>query len=548
MANELAYYIRLSEADEETGKIKDESESISNQRSLILKYINDHPEFDGWTIHEFADDGFTGTNGDRPNFQRMIDCVYDGSIQCVIVKDLSRFARNYIIVGEYLEQIFPLLGVRFIAINDGYDSQTSVSAADHMNVVLKSVLNAYYSKELSHKIRATINLKMQKKEYRGIPPFGYVYDNEHTHFVIDPEAAKIVRLIFDLALQGNSKLQIANFLNTHNIPTIAEYNQMQNNHPKTNIPMPEFPQWDNIKVILILRNPVYKGTLFLHKTTVIVPASNKQRKTEPEEQYIYENAHEAIVSAEEFERVQELFPKRTRKSPRNITDYPLKGIVYCGICKRSLYRYRVAKSEDHARYYCRSAKLEHTACTDKKYPEKELEQIVIQSLLPMLKTIHETIGNKRSRQDQTQTMLTECQQEIRQTTAQEKKIKLEKLEIYEAYTIGTLPIQSYKQKKNALSKQGKILAEKLSSLREQESALKKGLLPKNITQLCDSAKEYRFATVLNRDMVNAFVERIYTFPDHYEIVWKFQDIWENINDMQSEDVLEKEGETVNAES
>ena len=213
-----------------------------------------------------------------------------------------------------------------------------------------------------------------------------------------------------------------------------------------------------------------------------------------------------------------------------------------------MFRYRVAKSEDYARYYCRSAKLEHTACTDKKYSEKELEQIVIQSLLPMLKTIHETIGNKRSRQDQTQTMLTECQQEIRQTTAQEKKIKLEKLEIYEAYTIGTLPIQSYKQKKNALSKQGKILAEKLYSLREQETALKNGLLPKNITQLCDSAKEYRFATVLNRDMVNTFVERIYTFPDHYEIIWKFQDIWENINDIHSEDVLEKEGETVNAES
>ena len=545
MANELAYYIRLSEADEETGKIKDESESISNQRTLILKYIKDHPEFDDWTIHEFADDGFSGTNGNRPNFQRMLDRIHAGSIQCVIVKDLSRFARNYIIVGEYLEQIFPLLGVRFIAINDGYDSKTSVSAADNMNVVLKSVLNAYYSKELSHKIRATINLKMQKKEYRGIPPFGYVYNEEKTHFVIDPEAAKIVRLIFDLALQGNSKLQIANFLNAHKIPTIGEYNQLQHNQLKTNIPVHELPHWDSIKVVLVLRNPVYKGTLLLHKTTVIVPASKKSRKTDASEQYVYDNAHEAIVTPEEFDKVQELFPHRSRKSQRNSSDYPLKNVVYCGSCKRSMYRYRVAKGTDRARYYCRSAPLEHTACTTKKHSERDLEQIVLQSLLPMLKSIHDTVGTKRSRQEQTQSMLSECQQEIRQVLSQERKLKLEKLEIYEAYTIGTLSVQSYKQKKNILSRQGKQLAEKLSSLREQENALNNGILPANVAQLCDSAKEYRDATILNREMVTSFVDRVYIFEDHYEIIWKFQDIWESILEKQLALKNQKEGEQDN---
>ena len=129
MANNLAYYIRLSEADEDTGKEKDESESISNQRALILKYLKEHPEFDDWTIQEFVDDGYTGTNGNRPQFQRMVELVQQRAIQCVIVKDLSRFARNYILLGEYVEQIFPYLGVRFIAINDGYDSKTSTSAA-----------------------------------------------------------------------------------------------------------------------------------------------------------------------------------------------------------------------------------------------------------------------------------------------------------------------------------------------------------------------------------------------------------------------------------
>lgn len=545
MANELAYYIRLSEADEETGKNKDESESISNQRSLILKYIKDHPEFDDWTIHEYADDGFSGTNGDRPAFQRMLDRIHEGSIQCVIVKDLSRFARNYILLGEYLEQIFPFLGVRFIAINDGYDSKTTTSAADSMSVVLKSVLNAYYSKELSHKIRATINLKMQKQEYRGIPPFGYIYDDDRTQYLIDLEAAKTVRLIFDLALQEKTMTEIANYLNTHGVPTIAEYNQMQNKHRKTNIPTHELPRWDTVKVALILRNPVYKGTLLLHKTTVIVPASSKKRKTEPNEQYIFDNAHEAIVTAEEFEHVQELFPLKQRRTRRNSTDYPLKSVVFCGICKRTMYRYRVRKTDDYAKYYCRSAPLGRTECTKKKYSEKELEQVVLQALLPMLKTINETIGHRRSRQDQTQSLLTECQQEIRQAVAMEKKIKLEKLEIYEAYTIGTLPIHDYKQKKNTLTRQGKNLAEKLLQLREQEAALQNGILPKELAQLCDSAKEYHFATALNREMVSAFVERINVFPDHYEIVWKFQDVWERITNTPENNTIEKEGEETN---
>ena len=130
MANNLAYYIRLSLADDDVGDSnKDESNSVKNQRDLILSYIDSHPEFKGWTVHEFIDDGFTGTNDDRPNFQRLIDLTWQGQIQCIIVKDHSRFARNYIITGNYLEQVFPLLGVRFIAINDNYDSARNQSGA-----------------------------------------------------------------------------------------------------------------------------------------------------------------------------------------------------------------------------------------------------------------------------------------------------------------------------------------------------------------------------------------------------------------------------------
>ena len=535
MANELAYYIRLSEADEETGKIKDESESISNQRALILKYISDQPEFEGWTIREYVDDGFSGANSNRPAFQRMLERIHEGSIQCIIVKDLSRFARNYILLGEYMEQIFPLLGVRFIAINDGYDSKTTTSAADSMSVVLKSVLNAYYCKELSHKIRATAYLKMQKHEFLGIPPFGYIYNEDHTQYLIDPDAAIIVRHAFDLALSGKSRTEIANDLNAHGYPTIAEYNQLQSKSKKNNIPIHELPRWDSTKVINILRNPVYKGTLVCRKTTVIIPSSNKKRKTEPSEQYVFDNSHEAIVTAEEFDRVQARFPHQERKSPRKMNEFPLRSIVFCGVCKRAMHRYQLARGDDGARYYCRSAQLTNTPCTNKKYPEKELEQIVLQSLLPMLQMFQASVGYRRSNQDQVQTMLGQCQQELREAGAMEKKLRLEKLEIYEAYIAGTLSVQAYRRKKNELTRRGKAISEKLTKLQDQDATLKNGILPKEVAQVYDSAKQYYTATALNRDMVSAFVERLYVFEDHCEIVWKFQDVWEQIIQSESTD-------------
>ena len=163
--NVLACYIRLSLADGDLGNGKDESNSIRNQRNLLHQYIESHPEFSDWTVQEFVDDGYTGTNDDRPEFQRMIDLVRQGMIQCIIVKDLSRFARNYIITGEYLEEVFPFLGVRFISITDHYDSASNTTVEDNMSVVLKSVLNAYYSKDLlSKSIQAELDQKKKDEE------------------------------------------------------------------------------------------------------------------------------------------------------------------------------------------------------------------------------------------------------------------------------------------------------------------------------------------------------------------------------------------------
>ena len=296
--------------------------------------------------------------------------------------------------------------------------------------------------------RRSISIWMQKHEFLGIPPFGYVYSEDHTQYLIDPDAAQIVRYAFDLALTGKSRTEIANALNANGYPTIAEYNHLQSKARKNHTPIPELPRWDSTKVGNLLRNPVYKGTLVCRKTTILIPSSNKKRKTDPSEQYIFDHSHEAIVTAEEFDRVQLLFPRQDRKPGRKVYDYPLRSVVFCGVCKRTMHRYRIAKGEDGARYYCRSAQLTNTTCTNKKYPEKELEQIVLQSLLPMLQGIQTSIGHRRSGQEQVQTMLGQCQHELREVHAMEKKLRLEKLEIYEAYISGKLSVQAYRRKKN----------------------------------------------------------------------------------------------------
>ena len=267
----LACYIRLSLADGDLGNGKDESNSISNQRNLLHQYIENHPEFSDWTVQEFVDDGYTGTNDDRPEFQRMIELVRQGMIQCILVKDLSRFARNYIITGEYLEQVFPFLGVRFISITDHYDSASNTTVEDNMSVVLKSVLNAYYSKDLGRKIASSFQQRMRQGTFKSKAPYGYRRVEDQISYQLDPESAKTVRLIFDLALKGHSTREIANRLNEDKIPTPAIYNRYHTEYNKTSSrTITENPIWEPTGILNILRNRAYTGDLIMRKAASVV--------------------------------------------------------------------------------------------------------------------------------------------------------------------------------------------------------------------------------------------------------------------------------------
>lgn len=540
MADNIACYIRLSLADGEVGTFKDESNSIKNQRDLLHQYIDSHAEFDGWNVLEFVDDGYTGTNDDRPEFQRLLELTRQGQIQCIVVKDLSRFARNYIITGDYLEQIFPVLGVRFIAVTDHYDSASSTTVEDNMSMVLKSVLNAYYSKDLSRKIQASVNQRMRQGTYLPRPPFGYLVNEDRTNYVIDPPAAETIQRIFALALEGKTRLEIANALNAEGFATPGVYNRNNSRTEKgSHVIVTDDPHWEPNQLTRFLHDQTYVGDRVMRKVVPTAPGSKRKRKAKPEEMIIHKDVHPAIISREDFEKVQDLFPLYThkpRKAKKPQAVYLLKGVVRCGSCKRILSR-----TEDGTRFFCRYSKVEAARCSPHQYPMEDVEKIVFDSIQPMIRLALDVTKPKKKGADNTGQLLARCRKEIQDANYQLKRIRQLKLDAYEAYASDCLSLKDYQDKKNRLTMQAKELERRLAVLGEQESAMDNGIVPHDVQTVTDAAHTYQHTHSLTREMVEAFVESVYLYDEtHYEIVWKYKDAWAQFADQAEKGVQDNE--------
>ena len=305
----IGIYIRLSMADEDTGSgSKAESDSIGNQRMLINHYLDNHPTLSKYPRLEFADDGYTGTNFHRPQFSAMMEKVRHGEINLICVKDFSRFSRDYIETGNYLECTFPFMGVRFISINDGYDSDDYKGTTGGLEVVMRSIIYAAYSKDLSVKTTtAKIQMMKQGKYVGGYAPYGYVLHPEiRNKLKLDPEAAEVVRRVFNEALKGQNTSQIALSLNDDNIPTPGQYFKGKHPDKKKYSRMSEKISWTASMVYKILTSYVYTGATVGHKRKSGGVGSRKTISQKKEDWIIVEGMHEAIVSKEEFELLRQL--------------------------------------------------------------------------------------------------------------------------------------------------------------------------------------------------------------------------------------------------
>ena len=361
-----AVYLRLSNEDNE----KVESNSITNQRVLIQNYIKKDKDM---KINDYyIDDGISGTSFDRPEFQRMIKDITNGKINTVIVKDLSRFGRNYVESGNYLESIFPMYNVRFIAINDNIDSLKDPEGYESMIVPIKNLMNDQYARDISIKVRSVLNAKKQSGQFIGAKvPYGYLRNPINKHkFIIDKVTSKIVKKIYKDIIKGNSMQEIVSELNETNILTPEMYRKVNN---QASISKIENKEWNTRMVERILNNETYTGKLMQNKKRRISHKLHKSVNLDKTEWIVIDKHHEAIINKETFELANQIIKGKEVKISR-VGNYDLfAGYLKCNECGSSFVK-RVSKN--NTKYYC-AHYYRNKLCTNHKINKEDLESIIL---------------------------------------------------------------------------------------------------------------------------------------------------------------------------
>lgn len=523
--NKIAFYLRLSMADGDMGKDnKDESNSIENQRLLLEQFVEMQDALDG-EIEEYIDDGYSGTNFDRPAFQRMLEDAKQRKIQTILVKDLSRLGRDYIGVGDYLEQIFPLLGIRFIAINSNYDSDNYVGSTMGLEMSVSNLINSLYSKDLSKKFKSAVQTKWKQGiSTAGRVPFGYQRDKTNKgRRVIDPVSSKYVRTIFELALEDWDTAMIANYLNEAGIPTPGQYRKMCNQTADwyRKVTDEEW-MWDGRKVWCVLKNYEYTGALIHGKTSAIAVGSKSRRNNKPSDWYVTEGAFEGIVTKEEFENAQAVIIPAKMNKMRQDTGFSLRGKVRCGNC-HLLMAYDGNGTPTLTCAHSVSSGKKST-CDKTRHEAKRIEGIVHYQLCNQLRAIHK-LGSefqkyRKEKNGDIQAQKKKMEHEL-------EVLKEEKIRQYEAYASGVLTKEVYIHKKEVLT--GKI--------QKQDERYKKvcdligadDKLSSDVQWIEDKAKKINVYDKLTREAVNIFIDTVYLYdPQRIEIIFVFENILQEL--------------------
>ena len=377
-----AIYLRLSKEDGDTSSgEKKESNSIANQRKLIEDYLNKHPEIT--FVQEFCDDGYTGANFDRPDFQRMMEQVKQRKINCIIVKDLSRFGRDYIDSGKYIEKIFPSLGIRFIAINDNYDSAQSNQAGNEIILPFKNLINDSYSRDISIKIRSNLEIKRRNGEFVGTHVvYGYRRsDEDKNKLVIDQTVAPIIQSIFSMKMDGFSPAQIADKLNKDGVPSPYEYKRLNGDKFHTGFKKQVHTEWSPVAVYRILKNEMYTGTLVQGKTSTPNHKIKSRTKKDEADWMRTENAHDAIITPALFDQIQRLMLDDTRSPSGDDSVHLFSGKVFCADCQSTMTRKKTKSAgKEYIYFVCNANKVDRKVCD----PHSVKEQVVYDAALAVI--------------------------------------------------------------------------------------------------------------------------------------------------------------------
>ena len=434
-------YFRLSREDGD----KSESDSIKNQRIMVRDYAAKNGIS---LVDEYVDDGFTGTNFNRPSFLRLMDDIREEKINCIIIKDLSRLGRNYIEMGRFLTNIFPSMGVRVIAINDNYDSIEEQNVSNQIIVPFKNLINDAYCRDMSIKVRSQLDLKRRKGKFIGsFPVYGYEKDKkDHNKLVIDETAGKVVEMIFNMKLDGYSNLRIVRKLTEMEIPTPLEYKRICGNHFNSGFRSKLDARWSVTSVNRILRNETYTGSMVQGKHRKINYKVKKSIEVSEQDWIRVENTHDAIVPRELFNVVQRLMEKDTRVSPKEESVYALSGLIKCGDCGQNLVRRMTSKGgKQYYYYYCTTYK-NHRGCSAHNISEKLLYDAVLSTVQCTLSFLAKAVELIRSMEDRPHDIMG-LELLNRQMEAQAREINRYndlKVKLYMDMTDGLISKEEYK--------------------------------------------------------------------------------------------------------
>ena len=520
-----AIYVRLSKEDGDVaGASKAESNSISNQKELIRDFLKDKEDI--VVVSERVDDGYSGSSFERPGFQQMLEDIRRGAVDCVIVKDLSRFGREYIDTGRYIERLFPALGVRFIAVNDHYDSLRGDGQGDEILVPFKNLINDAYCRDISVKIRSHLEVKRRNGEFIGaFAPYGYQKDGEDRHrLVVDAYAAGVVRDIFRMKLHGMSQDAIAGKLNRDGILSPMEYKNSRGINFRTAFRVKAASGWSPVAVRRILENEVYIGNLVQGRQSTPNHKVKKSIRKDKGDWVRVEKNHEPVVSERDFAVVQKLLGMDTRTAPDREGVYLLSGIAVCGDCGAPMVRKVSSVNGKRYCYYICSGHKAGGSCGPHRIPVQALEDAVFVLLkrhigcILDLERVLEYAGTVPFR-DLDVRKLEEWREKL---LGEAERCRELRMMLYEDMKDGVITKEDYVELHAAYEARGKEAQEAAGKTEREIRAVLEG--DEDKYRWISYFKEYRDIGELTRNVVVALISEVRVYDrENIEVVFDFAD-------------------------
>ncbi|WZL72466.1 recombinase family protein [Clostridiaceae bacterium 35-E11] len=495
-----AVYCRLSREDEDSF----ESESIKNQRDLLRKYVLNQ----GWKLVDiYIDDGYTGTNFNRPDFQRLIKDIEKGKINLVITKDLSRLGRDYISTGYYLEKYFPEKDIRYIALNDAID--TFASSAGNDISPFKSVINDMYARDISNKVRSVMDTKKREGKFIGaFAPFGYKKDlNDKNKLVIDQEVAPIIKRIFHMYLKDHGISNIAHTLNSERIMTPTEYKARKTNYKgtaSTNL-------WTHATVRSILQNPTYKGCMTQNKQKK-VSYKSKKHKLLPEGCWVVvDHTHEPIIDPKTFDDVQKLRKRKNNENYNGKKELKLfSGFVFCGDCGS----YMTYNKTSAAYYLICSRYKRHTSeyCTRHAIKEDDLKEIILDDIKTFVDySVDKQKLLKEAKNSTGKSPKNQVLQEIKMLEIKLTEIKKAVRNLYTDKVKGIIDEEEFIEIKKEFAKEKDVLNKRYEWLQKKHEAYTDR--KSEVERMAASVEEVINIKELNRYILEQLIAQIEIYED-----------------------------------